>query len=228
MVKQLDESTEALHVAAMRGISAEIVVQKGCVLSRKSIYYLIDGVCGLIFISEDGNEYSYMYFKKYMLLNFLPTVAAHGVYTNITEKRFQRMQHRIVAKTKCTLLCTPGEVFLEHMKDNLLLNHLLVRSLTENWINLLTTSTGITSTPVCTRVCQLLEDNLPPQSPYTIPRYLTHTEIAAHLSMHTITVTKIFKALRDQNIITKAGHVYEVVDLSGLLALSGGKTVLSY
>lgn len=224
----MDESLESRYIDAMRHISQELVLPKGTVLSPRMIYYLIDGVCSLLCLSKEGNEYSFVYFKPHMLLNFLPTVARHGVYGNITEKRIQRMRHIIMTKTPCTVLCTPGEVFLRHMEQNLYLNQLLVRSLTENWVNLLDLSTGITSAPVSVRVCQLVVDNLPAVPPYGIPRFLTHAEIAAHLSMHTITVTKIFRALREQKIIEKDGNAHIVIDLPGMLAVCDGSVPLTY
>lgn len=224
----MDESLELRYVDAMRHISHEQVLTKGTVLSPSMIYYLMDGVCSLLCSSSEGNEYSFIYFKPHMLLNFLPTVARHGVYGNITEKRVHRLRHLIMTKTTCTVLCTPGEVFLRHMEQNIYLNQLLVRSLTENWINLLVLSTGITSEPVSIRVCRLVVDNLPAAQPYRIPRFLTHAEIAAHLSMHTITVTKVFRALRELGIVEKDGNAHIVVDLPGMLAICEGEVVLSY
>ncbi len=95
-------------------------------------------------------------------------------------------------------------------------------------MNLFAVSTEINSKSAVARVCQLLLDFMTEDDQSVISRFLTYSEIAYYLSMHTMTVTKIFKALRENNIIHKTGQTATIIDKDALLAIADGDLELQY
>lgn len=213
----------------LRDMGTEITVPKGKQLSQKNVYYLKRGVCALTYHTEKGDESSYLYFKSGTLMNFLRSIVhSVGIGTEITTKRILNVNHCIRTKTECTLLGIDGEKFMKCTEEYPELNKLLLRSVTENLINLLALSTGIVSRPAGSRVCQLLLDFMSDDTPPQFPRYLTYNEIAFHLSMHVITVTKILKALKDQHIISKRGQGGTILNPERLRAIAHEEEELVY
>lgn len=217
------------YESVLSGMATEITVPKGTQLSHKNVYYLKKGVCALTYLSEKGEESSYLYFKSGVLMNFLKAIVEHiGIGSEITTKRMLNVNHVIRTKTECTLLAIDGQKFMKSIEKYPSLNRLLLQSVCENLINLLALSTDIVSKPAGTRVCQLLLDFMTNDTPPQIPRYLTYNEIAFYLSMHVITVTKIFKALKVESIIAKKGQQAIVLDKERLAAIAHEEEELDY
>lgn len=213
----------------LKKIGKEVVIPKGTRLPSENIYYLIEGVSALTCLTPSGEESSYIFFKQGMLLNFLPIlIHTTGLEIDITRRRFSKINHTIYTKTRCRFICIPGEVFLDYLEKNPALYMILVRSLTENMVNLLALSTEIVSKSASARVCQVILDIMSDDEEPVIPRFLTYTEIAFYLSMHEITVAKIFKALRRDNIIKKSGRSSVVVDVDTLTQIADGAIDLHY
>lgn len=213
-------------------IAIEVTLPKDARFERQNVYYLKQGFAALTHLTLKGEQSSFLYFKAGMLLNFLPPIIMEtGIGTDFTVKRFASLDHVILAKNRCTALCMNGKIFLDYVEKNPQLYKLLLRSVSENLINALALSTDLSTKPAGVRVCQLLldfmyegENGEPPQ----IPRYLTYNEIAFYLSMHVITVTKIFKALKQNGIITKKGRITFVTDREQMLAIGEGLKELKY
>lgn len=217
------------YAERLREIAVEVEIPKGTRLPLDNVYYLMDGVCALTHLTKDGGESSYIFFKPGMLLGFMIPIIEHiGLDSDITRKRFQKVNHTISTKTDCRCLRMRGSVFMEFLERNPELYKLLVRSVSENLINVLALSTDKASEPASVRVCQIILDFMDDEPPHVFPRYLTYNEIAFHLSMHVITVTKIFKSLRHSGIIDKRGRTTTVIDKESLISIVNGEEELRY
>ncbi|WP_320007671.1 Crp/Fnr family transcriptional regulator [Maridesulfovibrio sp.] len=223
-------ATEASkHVESLRKIGVEVTIPKEGCFDYANVYYLEEGVAALTHLTESGEQSSFIYFKSGMLLNFLRAVTLKtGVASSITLRRFDNLNHTIYAKTKCKCISINGEKFLDYIEKNPELYKLLLQSLSDNLINLLSISTDIVTKPANIRVCQILLDFMTDDDPPQIPRYLTYNEIAFYLSMHVITVTKVFKALKESGIIAKKGWMTTVIDRERLRAIVEGEEELGY
>ncbi|WP_291329496.1 Crp/Fnr family transcriptional regulator [Desulfovibrio sp. UCD-KL4C] len=217
------------NMEILSAIGTEIEVPKGARFDFRNIYYLKEGIAALTHLTLAGEQSSFIYFKPGMLLNFLrPIITATGIGSDITMKRLSSLDHGIYAKTKCKCLCINGATFLEQAERDSALYRMLLRSISENLINVLALSTELSTKPASLRVCQVLFDFMSDDTPPEIPRYLTYNEIAFYLSMHVITVTKIFKALKQSGVIDKKGRTTIVIDKARLFAIGTGVEELKY
>lgn len=224
----MPESDNAAYVPLLRGIGAEVVLPRGSLLQPENIYYLVDGYCALIALTKNGKEYSFIYFRPGMLLNFIPAIFRSDSFNLLTQRRFISIDPVIVTKTRCVLLSVRSDEFMRRLESDLELHRLLARALTENWINLFSLAIGINSLPAGARVCRLLFESSPAEAPHVVPRYLTYAEIAAHLSLHVITVTKIFRTLRQQGLLCKKGNRIILTDRERIARIGRGDEPLRY
>lgn len=104
----------------------------------------------------------------------------------------------------------------------------LLRALADNLQKALAKSANSCLATAPVRVCRLLAASMAEESPHEIPGYLTHAEIAGHLSLHVMTVTKIFHALREQGILAKQGRAVMVRETGRLLQIANQEKILLY
>jgi CRP-like cAMP-binding protein len=222
-------SEDINYLEVLEGISTRVVYPRGVRLPTENVYYLQEGICALTHHTREGEENSFLYFKPGMMLNFLESVVhVTGTGSEITGKRYSKFNHAVYTKTECRLLSVRGAFFLEYLEKNPALYKLLLRSLSENLINLLALSTDIVSKPAGVRVCQVILDFMTDDDPPQVPRYFTYPEIAFYLSMHEMTVTKVFKALRQEGIIDRVGRTARVLRSDKLVDIVNGDRELKY
>ena len=222
-------NNKVIYLEVLEKISKEVVYPRGVRLPYANVYYLKEGICALTHHTREGEENSFLYFKPGMMLNFLNSVVnATGTASEVTGKRYSKFNHAIYTKTECRLLSVKGSFFLDYLEKNPELYKLLLRSLSENLINLLALSTDIVSKPAGMRVCQVILDFMTDDDPPQIPRYFTYPEIAFYLSMHVMTVTKVFKALRQEGIIDRVGRTARVLRQDKLVDIVNGDMDLDY
>lgn len=224
----MPHADSAAYTATLREIGKEIILPRGALLLRDHIYYLVDGHCALISLTRCGKEYSFLYFKPGMLLNFLPAMFMADTFHLFTRRRFSSIDPVVMTKTRCVFLAIESEAFMRRLEGDLDMHRLLMRALTENWVNLFSLAIGTNSLPAGARVCRLLFESTPASPPHVVPRYLTYAEIAAHLSLHVITVTKIFRALRQRKLLRKDGNRSILMDRERFARMGRGEELFSY
>lgn len=229
MIYMKTMSEDINYTDVLEKISTEVVYPRGARLPYKNVYYLKEGICALTHYTREGEESSFLYFKPGMMLNFLNSVVnATGMVSEISGKRYSKFNHAIYTKTECRLLTVKGTFFLGYLEKNPELYKLLLRSLSENLINILALSTDIVSKPAGVRVCQVILDFMTDDDPPQVPKYFTYPEIAFYLSMHVMTVTKVFKALRQEGIVDRMGRTARVLRPDKLVDIVNGDVELTY
>ncbi len=210
-------------------IGTRVVHEKGTRLPPENIYYLLEGVAALTSLTSDGSENSFLFFRPGMLLNFLPSVVAStGLATDITRKRALHIKHTIYTKTRCTFICMDANAFLHFLESNPVQYPILVQGLCENLINVLALSTDIASKSASVRVCQVILDFMTEETPPVMPRFLTYNELAFYLSLHEVTIKKIFKALMQEDILMKRGQTSVILNVEKLRAIAAEEMELVY
>lgn len=208
--------------------SREIVVPRGTKLLIDRVYYLLEGAVTLTSMSVTGEHHSLIYFHPGDLLSFIPSV--NQVY-NIPHEGFDFLLYNeslaMYAKTPCRLISTEHREFMQH-RDEEPLKTLLIRGLAGNLMKIIVQSVNNCTLPATVRVCRMLSVFMEKDPPHTLPRYLTHTEIAGHLSMHVMTVTKIFQSLRKADILGRNHGVTFVKKPTELMNLASQRSQLSY
>ena len=123
----MPQSDNAAYVPLLRGIGAEVVLPRGTLLQPENIYYLVDGYCALIALTKNGKEYSFIYFRPGMLLNFIPAIFRSDSFNLLTQRRFISIDPVIVTKTRCVLLSVRSDEFMRRLESDLELHRLLAR-----------------------------------------------------------------------------------------------------
>ncbi len=208
--------------------STEISEPRGSKLRINRVYYLLDGCVTLTALSAVGGYHSLIYFHPGDLLSFIPSVnQAYAIPHDAFDFLLYNESLTMVTKTPCRLVCTEHREFMQHMNEEPL-HTLLIRGLAGNLMKIIVQSVNNSTLPATVRVCRMLSVFMEPEPPHALPRYLTHTEIAGHLSMHVMTVTKIFQSLRKAGVLGRTRGVAFIKDPDALLNLASQHSQLSY
>ena len=213
---------------ALLRFSREISVPRGEKLMVDRVYFLLEGAVTLTALSATGGHHSLIYFHPGDLLSFIPSVnQAYAIPHEAFDFLLCNESLAMCTKTPCRLICTEHGDFMQHMHEEPL-HSLLIRGLAGNLMKILVQSVNNCTLPAIVRVCRMLSVSMEKDPPHRLPRYLTHTEIAGHLSMHVMTVTKIFQSLRRAGILGKEHGVTFVRNPEELMRLASQISQLSY
>lgn len=217
------------YESLLHSMGEDFLLPRGKILRENHIYYLREGRCALCAYGQCGETSTLIYFEPGRLLNFLPSLSRLYPLHPMTRRRgVPRKFFAVRALTNCRFLCVRHETFMEAFAGSLPLHSLMVRSLTENMLNLLTYAFNSPLLPAGQRICRLLADVMDDQPPHALPRHMTYPEISTHLSIHPITVAKVFKALREKGIVRKKDAGLTVADVDRLHRIAGGLEELTY
>ncbi len=206
----------------------EVSVPRGTKLTVGRIYYLLEGTVTLTALPVTGERLSLIYFQPGDLLSFIPAVNhAYAIPHEAYDLLLISENLAMFTKTPCRLMSMEPEAFIRHM-DEEPLKTLLVHGLAGNLMKIIVQSVNNSALPATVRVCRMLSVFMDKKDPHALPRYLTYREIAGHLSMHVMTVTKIFQTLRREGILGKADGVTFVRDPAALMNLSSPRSLISY
>ena len=203
-------------------------VPKGTLLSGKEAYWLLGGICALTCVNESGSQYSFLYFHRNMLFGFVPVLGRYYRMNRLVDVRASRSFSGFMAKTDCSVIELPANAFLSEITRDREVLSVVLRAAVVNLADMLNHSMVIASLPVPCRVCYMLLEACPEEEPYLLPAYLNYDEIAAHLGVHVITVTKIFGALYDNGIMSREGRRRAVLDKERLLRIVQREEELPY
>ncbi len=208
--------------------SRELSVPRGTKLNTSRIYYLLEGAVTLTALSVTGDPLSLIYFHSGDLLSFIPAVNhAYAIPHEAYDLLLLNENLAMFTKTPCRLLCMEPADFILHM-DEEPLKTLLMHGLAGNLMKIIVQSVNNSTLPATARVCRMIAVFMAKEPPHALPRYLTYREIAGHLSLHVMTVTKIFQTLRREGILGKTNGVTFVKDPDALMSLSSQRSLLSY
>lgn len=208
--------------------SREISVPRGTKLRVDRVYYLLEGAVTLTAMSAVGGAHSLIYFHPGDLLSFIPSVnQAYSIPHEAFDFPLYNESLVMCTKTHCRLISMEHGEFMKHM-DEEPLKSLLILGLAGNLMKIIVQSVNNTTLSATVRVCRMLSVFMEKKPPHALPRYLTHTEIAGHLSMHVMTVTKIFQSLRKEGILGRDRGITFVKKPDDLMKLASQLSQISY
>lgn len=216
------------YIELLHEIGEEFLLPKGKLMRQKDLYYLIDGKCALCIHGDAGEELSLIYFYPGRLLNFLPCLTRFYPLQPLLDKRRVPLHSFVIrAVCNCRFLRIPHDVFLEKYFHSLPLHSLIVQSLVENTYSLFSHAFNSPMLPTGQRICRLLLEIMDDEPPHYLQR-ITYAEISSHLSIHFVTVAKVFKALRQAEIIRKQPGGISVIRPEQLRRFAEGREHLPY
>ncbi len=215
-------------IAAVREIGQEDRVAKGRLLRGRDPFLLLDGMCALCMEAKSGREIAIIHFSPGRLLNFMPCIQDYYMNIGPTNIKFADNNFYIKILTDCLLLRIDHELFLEKYFFSLPMHSLIVKSLVQNFTSLYASVFNLREMPAWQRIAEQLLANMSANPPHESMCKITYAEIAAYLSLHPVTVAKIYSAMQDAGIIERQRDRILVLDPQRLQRLSQGTEPLFY
>ena len=197
--------------------------------SSMDVYFLVEGLCALCMEATTGKDMALIYFLPGRMLNFLPALEKYYPRT-VCELCYQVpfAEFYVRAIKTSELLRINYQRFLEEFAQSLPLQTVIIQSLVQNCYDLFTHLLKSLEMPAWQRVARELVENMSGPEPHILPRKITYGEIATHLSIHTVTVAKIFRALQDNGIIERVKDGIMIRDPLRIWRIANGEERLFY
>lgn len=225
--KGLIEANLKNCVVKIRETGQLIHLQKGAFLAPDLTCWLDEGKCVLSLDDSRGDVISLFYFKPGQLVNFLPLlVKCFPLDPVLLRRKIPSSYFHVKALTDCRLYSIDLDWFTREFASNPGLECLFLHAA---MLNLINSYKNVWNAPILSntqRICTLINASV--EEDGVIPTYLTQAEISRHLSMHPITVAKIFGQLRKAGLIEKKGSKLVIVNPACLQALADGREKINY
>lgn len=196
---------------------------KGESLDPDKVFFLEEGLCALTHLSDKGDESAFLYFQPGVMLGFLRTLILGMPSTVVAKRRGERLEHVIIARRTSKVYYMGGDKFLLLLQEEPLIGQLVLQSCMENLVNTLALSTSLSSKSAIVRICQTIIDFKEEEGErLRLPSFFTYAELSQYLSLHTITITKIFKHLIAEGVLYKEGRKVFIGDIGALYAIASG------
>lgn len=218
----------------LKTVGEKIVLTRGETLRRpgqytEDMYYLVDGLCALCMEGATGRDTAVIYFFPGRMLNFLPALQKYYPRRECALcYRAPLANFFIKAINDSELLRIKYQTFLKEYAHSLPLHTMIVQSLVENCYDLFTHLVKSLEMPAWQKVARELLENMDGPYPHVLSRKITYNEIATHLSIHTVTVAKIFRALQENGIIERVKNGIMICDPQRIWRIANGEERLFY
>lgn len=210
------------YFSAIQALGTLIHVKKHyCLYNRahinKYVYCLEEGLCALHSVSASGKERIYQYFLPGDFIGFIP--AYRRSYPDETFYAFS-----ITAKSPCSLYQVSYTAFRDFMDNHPEFYQWLFETAVTHYDNALRHCYTLQDGDNFISLCQaLIELALLEHSRYIIHKDFSYNEIASYLGIHTITVTRMMRRLKEMGIISKEGHDTVILDMDKLTSMARGE-----
>ena len=197
--------------------------------SSMDVYFLVEGLCALCMEGASGKDMAIIYFLPGRMLNFLPALQKfypHKVCELCYQAPFADFFVKAIKNSE--LVRVNHQLFMEEFVHSLPLQTVIIQSLVQNCYDLFSHLLKSLEMPAWQRVARELLENMSGPEPHILPRKITYGEIATHLSIHTVTVAKIFRALQDNGIIERVKDGIMIRDPLRIWRIANGEERLFY
>ncbi|MFV0438573.1 MAG: Crp/Fnr family transcriptional regulator [Desulfopila sp.] len=211
-------------------ISVRERLPKGALLDPDCIYYLQQGLCVLNHIGDDGGEKTILYIQEMSLMGFMPFLVKSLVdERQQAERKTLSNEYFIKTRCECDVLKVDGDRFFAMLEKSPRLFKTVLGTLCQNYSNTMELLSKIINKSAPVRVCRMiLEFRQWQKDRLVLLPHLTYYDIGIFTALHVITVTKIFKALFAERILSKSGRLVVIERQEVLLDIVDGTYQLNY
>ncbi|MDA3734260.1 Crp/Fnr family transcriptional regulator [Niameybacter massiliensis] len=186
------------------------------------VYCLEDGLCALLSITKSGEEKIYHYFAAGSIINFTPAYLTLPPDANTSA-------FYMYAKTDCRLYEIPYSNFYQLLSDNPTLNRYIMSLFANYFSDVLNHFHFMQESSTPSRLCKtLLDFSRPSHGRNIVDKHFNYVELAKYLGVHTVTVSRIMRSLKQEGAIEKDGHSIIIRDRSLLEDYIHEKKMLTY
>lgn len=187
--------------------------------SSEYVYCIESGLCALLSITKSGEEKIYHYFSAGNLINFTP--AYLSTPSNVAFFMY--------AKTDCYVYELTYNKFYALLTSNPDLNRYVMILFASHFSNVLSHFHFMQEASVPSRVCKtLLDFSTTLLDEHIVHKHFSYVEIGKYLGVHTVTISRIMGALKQEGAIEKRGHCIILKDIELLKDYMNELKSLSY
>lgn len=191
--------------------------------NQQCIYLLDKGICSLSNITCNGEERVYLYFNAKRMIGF------NQLIKNPNQVIKDGPSLSIISKTPCVLYKICSKDFYRLVDTNAQFNAALIRTLSENYQEVLVHFHQLQEESAAARLCRLLLSTARLKNgELTVPAFFTYEELAKYLGTHPVTVSRIMAKLKKEGYLSKSGKEIVVAQPEKLDRLIHSKTSLDY
>lgn len=207
----------------------KISYKKGNFITDDRIYILLKGKCFLCSSDTNDSEKHLIYFTPGMMVNFQPALNKYLNNPIPNYGMLSRGEFTIRTKTNCEMIYIEEDIFIKHVSQNVSqLNYLLIRALAHNFNSIVALASNSKLQPMVQRVARHILENITLDPPYCMSDGITYIDIANQLSVHSITVSKVFRSLKEEKVVARFGRKIIVTDLEKLKKVAAGDIRINY
>lgn len=167
---------------------------------KHMVYLLEDGICALTSITKSGEEQVYLYFHARRIMSF-----NHVLVTG--RNREDKPLFSIVTKTPCTIYRIPDGTFRQLILEDTQLNAFLIRTLADNFEEVLIHFHRIQEESAAARLARLLLSvSRVENKKRRAPQFFTYEELSRYLGTHPVTVSRIMARMKKEGWLSKSGR----------------------
>ena len=186
------------------------------------LYYLVEGVVNREIATENGNETIVSIKTTESPIDALVGVILLYRDSDISNSTF-------VAKTDCTCYRIPKESYLEVANKSPELLLATIRMMTRETSRLTELYNSKREGDAASRLCALLLDQCQAHDGQIIvPAYWSNLEIAKYLGIHTVTVSRILKILKQDGCLKRSSQGLIITDQQQIAAYAEHHAQLNY
>ena len=186
------------------------------------VYCLEDGLCALISITKSGEEKIYHYFTSGSIINFTPAYLT--LPPNTIASAFY-----MYTKSDCKVYEISYNAFYKLLSENADLNRYIMTLFANHFSNVLYHFHFMQEASTPSRLCKTLIDfSYLSGKRRIVNKHFNYVELAKYLGVHTVTVSRIMRSLKQVGAIEKDGHLIVIKDLAILERYLQDTESLSY
>lgn len=186
------------------------------------VFCIEEGLCALLSITKDGEEKIYNYFSSGNIINFTPAYLSAPPTTANTA-------FYMYARTNCVVYEIPYKTFYTLLSDHPELNRYIMSLFASHFSEILGHFHFMQEASVPSRLCKtLLDFSHTTAGVRMVDRHFNYVELGKYLGVHTVTISRIMRMLKQEGAITKEGHAIVILDADLLGAYVNETRTLSY
>lgn len=182
-------------------------------------YYLKSGICSQFINYENGTEIVTKYYFPGQMLNIWGVLKRKDIHPS-----------SVVAKTDITAVVIPARILRKELDENFAFYRWIVEYILENnqyvYEQYQKKAKGNAAEMLCYTILTLSQTDLHGNS--YLPKEFAFLDLAQHLRIHRITVSHIFRALQEENVICKCDLGWRLLDIDALEEYAQGNRTLNY
>ncbi len=134
-----------------------------------------------------------------------------------------------IARTNCSCYRIPKEVCLQYLRKRPELLEAVIRMAMGEYIGLMDSFHAKQKGNLSGQLCAfLLKRSIKTEQGFLLPKKYTNVEIAKFLSVHKVTVARMLRSLKEQNLIVRTGDGLLLQDVQQLQDYAAYKKQLKY